>query len=249
MNGTAPPHDLDRALARIEAGEQHARRNIVIASIIPVALAVALIAFTGYWVRRSQTQVSALSTQKQALEVQVGSLEVQNKTLGEQAQSLEAKLRETTELVKFTRQVDFADAKYVASSSPQAARILELALDLKQRNVRWKLGGRSPEEGFDSPGFAAFVLRRLHLLPGAQGGEAAPALHNDPGGWLRNNLKEIPQPRVGDLVFYDSGYAMFYFTKPGAEPFVLGMTPFGITALIPDFAKRFGVRHVPTERP
>lgn len=44
------------------------------------------------------------------------------------------------------------------------------------------------------------------------------------------------RPHTGDLAFYPSGYALFYFEDPHGGPFVLGMTPFGITALKPDFA-------------
>ena len=45
-------------------------------------------------------------------------------------------------------------------------------------------------------------------------------------------------------MFYRAGYAMFYFADPREGPFVLGMTPFGITALKSDFAKPVGYRQV-----
>lgn len=244
-----PIEDLSRALARIEAGERTARRNVVIASIIPVMLAVALVGFTAYWVQRSASQVRALNTAKEELATEVDSLQQKNRTLSEQTQQLETLLRDAAALSKFTQPMGFADLKYVASTDIQAGRILEVVLRLKERDVKWRLGGRSPREGFDSPGFAAFVLRDLGLLPGVQGGPPGgeggpPALRTDPGGWLHKHLPAVEQPRPGDLVFYESGYAMFYFRKPGAQPFVIGMTPFGITSLVPDFAKRTAVRRV-----
>ena len=65
------------------------------------------------------------------------------------------------------------------------------------------------------------------------------------------NRAQIPEikkagdrDRTGDLVFYPAGYAMFYFADPREGPFVLGMTPFGITALKSDFAKPVGYRQV-----
>jgi hypothetical protein len=50
----------------------------------------------------------------------------------------------------------------------------------------------------------------------------------------------VETPRAGDLLFYEAGYALFYFLEAGNRPFVIGMTPFGITSLKPDFAKPIG---------
>ena len=59
---------------------------------------------------------------------------------------------------------------------------------------------------------------------------------------LFDNLPPTSTPTTGDLVFYPGGYALFYFDDRSEGPFVLGMTPFGITALKPDFAKPLGYR-------
>ena len=61
---------------------------------------------------------------------------------------------------------------------------------------------------------------------------------------LYDKLPPTIQPRTGDLVFYPAGYAMFYFADPSEGPFVVGMTPFGVTALKSDFAKPVGYRQV-----
>jgi hypothetical protein len=61
---------------------------------------------------------------------------------------------------------------------------------------------------------------------------------------LYDKLPSTTQPRTGDLAFYPGGYAMFYFAEPHEAPFVLGMTPFGVTALKSDFAKPVGYRQV-----
>ena len=69
----------------------------------------------------------------------------------------------------------------------------------------------------------------IELRPGESLAEASRSLYD--------KLPTTTQPRTGDLVFYPAGYAMFYFADPRDGPFVLGMTPFGITALKSDFAK------------
>jgi len=137
---------------------------------------------------------------------------------------------------RFERPVSMDDVKRVASRDPRAAGVLKRVLDMRRAGVGWYLGGRKPEEGFDSPGFAAFVLGELLLIP------RSPAdRERELGTWLREQLREVPEPRNGDLVFYKSGYAMFYYDPAGDSPFVIGMTPFGITALRPEFGERVGV--------
>jgi hypothetical protein len=55
-------------------------------------------------------------------------------------------------------------------------------------------------------------------------------------------MPQDPQPRIGDLAFYPSGYVLFYFLDRSDRPFVIGMTPFGIAALEPGFATIVGFR-------
>jgi len=102
-------------------------------------------------------------------------------------------------------------------------------------NTPWKAGGLSPEVGFDSPGFAAYMLEQFSLL-------SAPAAE------VRYNLRQVlpptSQPSIGDVVFYDLGYTMFYFEDEKGEPFVVGMTPLGVLALKLDFMKVLGYGQV-----
>lgn len=112
-------------------------------------------------------------------------------------------------------------------------------MDLRRREVKWRLGGQSPTEGFDSPSFAAFVLRELNL-PGGDVHPEESLLATSRRLWER--LPSVPQPSVGDLVFYPAGYVLFYFVDQQQQPFVIGMTPFGISALKPNFARVVGYR-------
>ena len=133
------------------------------------------------------------------------------------------------------------DLSVVSARHPREARVLGRILELRQQGVRWYPLGQSPEEGFDSAGFAAFILRELKVPAGeAQQGE------NLFGTISRiwKQLPQISQPRIGDLVFYPNGYVLFQFEDQFRRPFVIGMTPFGIVGLDPHFAKPVGCRRV-----
>lgn len=120
------------------------------------------------------------------------------------------------------------------SEASLAPRQFELLLTIAQLDSSaWHLGGLSPEEGFDSPSFAAYVLEQNGLLP-------------IPAAEARSRLRDLLKPRsgapqVGDVIFYPYGYTMFYFQDERKQPFVIGMTPLGVVALRPDFAKIIAV--------
>jgi hypothetical protein len=69
-----------------------------------------------------------------------------------------------------------------------------------------------------------------------------------PASEVRYNLQQVlpptSQPSIGDVVFYDLGYTMFYFKDENGEPFVVGMTPLGVLALRPDFMNVLGYGQV-----
>jgi hypothetical protein len=104
---------------------------------------------------------------------------------------------------------------------------------LRYSGIGWNRNGTTEEEGFNSPGFASYVLQKYGLSNG-YGVEAEP--------W--KYLKPVDTPAIGDLVYYDGGYTMFYYEYNG-EPFVIGMTPIGIVSLRPEFANILGYLHVP----
>jgi hypothetical protein len=144
-------------------------------------------------------------------------------------------------LSRAVRPIDYGNAKELASRFPGSESLLMDVLDLRQRRIKWKPGGQTPQEGFDSPSFAMYILKQkrasgIELRPGESLSEAS---HS-----LSEKLPPTTQPKTGDLVFYPAGYAMFYFADPREGPFVVGMTPFGITALKSDFAKPVGYRQV-----
>ena len=127
----------------------------------------------------------------------------------------------------------------LSSRSPKAARLLNRVLELRRQRVPYSVAGQSLNEGFDSPNFAAFVLRDQNLLGDEQN---ADLLANISRIWKRSQA--VRQPFPGDLVFYPDGHVFFYFEDRFRGPFVIGMTSFGILALDFKFAKALGYRRV-----
>ncbi len=262
LDSLTPGDQLPVLLERIERREKSVRSRAVLYSLLPVALTVVMLGYTAASVRNAQKQVDVLKTEATTYTTQIDilkknadsyqsrsqSLQGDAETYKNQVVELQAQLDETqktlTEAVNLSRSVrgiDYANAKELAGRFPGSESVLQNILDLRQRRLKWKPGGQSPQDGFDSLSFAMYVLRQKH----------APAIELRPGESLaeasRNLYDKLPattQPRTGDLVFYPGGYAMFYFADPREGPFVLGMTPLGITALKGDFAKPVGYRQV-----
>ena len=258
-----PGDQLPVLLERIERREKSARSRGVLYSLLPVALTVVLLGYTASSVRNAQKQVDALKTEATTYTTQIDTLKKNAETYKTQSQSLQGDtenyknqvtelqaqlaeaqkaLSEAVNLSRAVRTIDYVNAKELASHFPGNESLLLDLLDLRQRRIKWKPGGQSPQEGFDSPGFAMYMLRQKHasgiqLRPGESLSDASRGLYD--------KLPPTTQPRTGDLAFYPAGYAMFYFAgPPEGRPFVLGMTPFGITALKSDFAKPVGYRQV-----
>lgn len=262
---SAPSASEDRLPAlfhRIEQRDQTARRRAVLYSLLPVGLTVVLLGYTAVQVQQAQNQVQSLKqeaqtystqieslkknadtykVQAQSLEVQVGSYKDQVTQLKAQLEEARKKLAAAVDLGQYVRRINYVDAKELASRFPGSELLLLEILQLRERGTEWKLGGQSPQEGFDSPSFAMYILRQMH----ASGLEPRPGESLlEASRRLRESLPPADNPRTGDLVFYPAGYALFYFADPHEGPFVLGMTPFGITALKPNFAQVVDYRRV-----
>jgi hypothetical protein len=257
-----PGDQLPVLLERIERREKSARSRAVLFWLLPVTLTVALIGYTASSVRNAQKEVDALKTEASTYTTQIDTLKKNADTYKNQSQSLQgdtenyknqvtelqAQLAETQKalseavnLSRGVRPIDYANAKELASRFPGSESLLQEILDLRQRRIKWKTGGQSIQEGFDSPNFALYLLRQKH----AQGIDLRPGESlSDASKSLYEKLPPTTQPKTGDLAFYPGGYAMFYFTEPREGPFVLGMTPVGVTAMKSDFAKPVGYRQV-----
>ena len=243
---TARERNFDELLNDIERREGAAKRRALLWTLVPAVAAVALLGYSSWRLSVESAQVEQLARKADSLQRTVADREAQIRTLQDSIKGLQqrlsetqAQLRDTVELAKFRHPVDFVDLKVIYSRYPRQARILEQILNLRQSGVKWKLGGQQPAEGFDSPSFAAYILRKMGLA----GGEQVPGESLlESSRRLYQRLAPASSPQVGDLVFYPAGYALFYFEDQNRRPFVIGMTPAGIASLNPNFAPRVGVR-------
>jgi len=160
---------------------------------------------------------------------------------------MRSQLEQSTNLLRNAREINLMDVKYLFEAQPCQAILLSQILSLRNTNVQWKVGGNKPEEGFDSPGFAEYILVQNRLIsPTVAGSSVGLNVISGEQQRLLANFPDVAYPQNGDLVFYKTGYTMFYFETSRFEPgtplsdagYVIGMTPFGIVALGRDFAER-----------
>ena len=164
--------------------------------------------------------------------------------LQREVDDLRAQIRSGTEILRQSHPITAMDVKYAFAYPGRGdvlheVRELKAAMSQTTQPVQWKLNGRSPQEGFDSPSFAAYVLEQRGLIPSgstAHLGEGVEGEQRD----LRHMLNPVTAPNVGDVVFYKTGYTMFYFHDMNGRPFVIGMTPLGIASLEVNFADPIG---------
>jgi hypothetical protein len=258
----APGGEMAALLERIERREQAARLRTILYSLLPVALTIALLGYTASSVSSAKKQVAGLKTEATTFTTQIDTSKKDAESSKAQAQSMQAEaenyknqvtelqtqltetqkaLSEAVTLSKSLRPIDYANAKELANRFPGSESLLLELLELRQRRTKWKVGGQSFQEGFDSPSFAMYLLRQKRILgTEARTGETLADASRD----LANRLPTTKEPKTGDLVLYPGGYTMFYFDDRQEGAFVLGMTPFGITALRSNFAKPAGYRQV-----
>jgi cell wall-associated NlpC family hydrolase len=91
------------------------------------------------------------------------------------------------------------------SSDLRVRQVLEAALSLKKTGVKFRMGGKSPEEGFDSSGFVSFLLAKAGVLDPLYQRTFSVAK-------LEKSLPEIDSDKVkpGDLVFLGKSFVAIH---------------------------------------
>lgn len=221
-------NNKENIIEKFQLEEKKSKKRMLIYISIPLILTLVLILVSYFTVDNATKQVQELQKQKQSLENTLDDLNkemsLKNDSLAEMKKVMELAITYKDKRFEF----DFSRDKELFSIYPkQSLLISEMRLLIDNNKVKWHLGGNSPEKGFDSPSFAAYMINKFSKTEVPSGD--------------RYKLKEIlpptTQPKVGDIVFYEHGYAMFYF-KYRNQPFVVGMTPIGLTSLNLDFGPK-----------
>ncbi len=204
-------------LELIEKKERKARFRTVIYSIIPIILALILILFSSNKIK----QLNEIKIERDQYIHQTDSLK-------QKVNELQIQLENSVNFVTHVHQIDWVTAKSLASGFAQQARLLELILQMKKDNIKWKLGSINPSVGFDSPSFATYFINQFSNT------KIGPTNRYK----LRGNITPISSPDIGDLIFYEGGYTMFYFRDHLNRPFCIGMTPAGIISVEINFGPK-----------
>jgi hypothetical protein len=235
---------LDDLQHRISRGQRAAIVRTAVLSFGIVAVAALFLWFTLRELSKAQTELAAVETriaeataaqkaaedtrdtaERQRAEAEgklkdaqaaVSQLTGQVADLQKQTGDLQARLKAVLDLDRYAYKLDWRDLKRIAAASGNAYQVLEV-IERQRQDVHWGMSN-TPAGGYNSPGFARLVWEELGRQPPFD------QLPRDTG-----------EPRPGDIVVYESGYNMFFFRDYEQKPFVVGMTPFGVTALNYDF--------------
>jgi hypothetical protein len=218
-------NENEKILEKILNEEKRSKRRMYYYTSIPLIITVVLIVVSYITVTKANKEVKILRAEKIELNAS-------NEKLSEEIQLKSDSLANLMELAvnyKNKRyEFNYAIDKQLYSRYPKQTEMLSEMRGMIQANkVKWYLGGNSPEPGFDSPSFASFVINR-HSKTRIEANERYK---------LRELLPSTQDPKVGDVVFYEHGYAMLYFEYRN-EPFVVGMTPLGLASLQFDFGPK-----------
>lgn len=195
----------------------------------------------------SQDRLNQTNEELSRSQLEVDKLQNKVDQLNKELNEITNQLKYATDFKKyeFSGNLPLTIKQLCTDYNAQCALLIDIAF--KKGDIGWKLNGTSPNEGFDSPGFAAYMLNEyrdqafiLSIMP--------PIPSNPTQDDLQKLLGleiDLQPPGIGDMVYYEAGYTMFYFKDEQGEPYVIGMTPLGILALKADFARNHGYSHIP----
>lgn len=214
--------------------EKKARRRVIIYTIIPILVGFVWLLWTALEVGKLEKEADELNDKIIKSEQRA---QILNKEISESQQritDLETKLAEANKFVGKSINLTFMDIKLFYSQQPRVAVILTTIFELKERGVKFRLGGREPNVGFDSPSMMNYVLYQNRYV-------SSNSLSKQE---LRNQLERVSTLKSGDIIFYKTGYVMLYVEQANGMKYCIGMTPFGVLVLNKDFAEIDEIRSI-----
>jgi len=254
---------------KVEERERRARRMAWVVTIIPILFAGLLLAYTIWQISNKQVELNQIEAQvpqaqstlaaalsdQAAVEATKARIQMELSTAQADLSTAQAALTQA-EIQVATKQeagrvlaqgqctIDEMILKEYSSNYTPQAQMLLFLFDRQWAGIPWNPTGFSEAEGFDSPNFALYALMQQGLIPSSV----------KPGTLPWQILPKASSPANGDIVYYQSGYTMFYYELPSSyggqatKICVIGMTPLGIMSLPVDFAQQLGYLQVPYNR-
>jgi len=206
---------------KIKLEERRSIKRMFYCTCIPIIITIVLISFSYIKVNEASKTVEKLNQQIDALNKE---LKLKSDSLKFVQETYEFAITYEDKRFKLGYSID----KYLFSLHPiQTAMLEEIRELIDYGNVKWKLGGHSVEDGFDSPSFASYLVNKYSKI----------TIPNDKIYVLYDYLQIKEEPKTGDLIIYEHGYTMIYFENYGT-PFCVGMTPIGLSSLEIEFGPR-----------
>ncbi len=218
--------EIDKIIERKNSREKIFRkRSLITISILLVGGVLWL-----YW---TNSQVNQMNQKVLELTDTVTYKEQQIKKLNQELSLLNQRLHEADNFKKYKIDISPADRKYYLFTdeiNDQLRSVFDDIIKLQNREIKFNVNGKFPAEGFNSPSFITHVLNQNGITDRVEvsASQLIPHFERVSDGY-----------KAGDLLIYESGYCMIYFTNryTTTGPFVIGMTPSGILALRVDFAR------------
>lgn len=173
-----------------------------------------------------QNQIASLEQESKQYQERYQEQLERSRALAEELAEVTARLEQAVAFQTNVYDLDWTDVKDIASRMEEAGELLVRIDEFRQEGVTWGLDN-TIAGGFTSPGFAGFILQQMQ-------GQGTASY----GATLSNLETRRGSPQLGDVVLYESGYAMFYMQDYQGTPFVVGMTPIGILALEFEFGPK-----------
>ena len=213
---------------KIKVEENQSRKRMFLYSSVPLIFTIILIFISWFSVNKANEKVIIADTKVNELNHEIHSLEeilkVKTDSIKELQKVYEFAVNYRDQRFKFSYSID----KALFSRYPQQTRMLSDVRDMISDNrIKWNLGGNSIENGFDSPSFAAFMLNKYSKTQ----------VPRNEIYKLFEFLEKTNKPKVGDIIFFEYGYTMFYF-EYNNKPFCVGMTPVGVSSLNLNFGPK-----------
>ncbi len=209
-------------------------------SIFTIAI---LLTFGATWLIWTNSQVNVMKREVASLNIEIRSL---NDTLASKKKDviyLEGVLHEADNFKqsKFNLRPDAIKHLLYNNDLGVINKLFGDIKNFQYNNVRFKLDGKNPEDGFNSPSMISYVLKKHGLNE---------SIATNSSQLIKQMLVIEGEMRTGDVIVYESGYSMLYvkykdpYRNEDPEEFVIGMTPFGILELKLDFAKKLKVLRI-----